>query len=92
MIVILCRNYKTACRAYEIFVEFLEDNEPWAIRQRFEHENCIETDDDLRYIFVDGRVEKVFENMRPDVVDVQRFFEGINEFYYCDHIIDYYDL
>lgn len=92
MIVILCKSYKEACRAYEFFIEFLLDNEPWAIRKQFEHENCVETDDDLRYIFVDRRVEKVFEKMRPDIVEVQQFFEGINEFYYCDHIIDYYDL
>lgn len=92
LVVICCRTYKTACEAFKLFLEFLNDNEPWSISKIFEHENCVETDDDLRYIFIDYRFEKVFENMKPDIIDVQEFFEEINELYFHDQIIDYYDL
>lgn len=92
LVLILCKSYKTACKAFKMFVEFMEDNEPMEIRKRFEHENCIETYDDLRYIFIDSRFAPVFQNMKPDIVTIQEFFEGINMYYYCDHILDCSDL
>lgn len=92
LIIILCRSYKKACKAFQLFLEFLEDNEPWSIKNVLKNVNMVETDDDLRYIFIDYRFVNVFKNMTPDFIDAQDFFEGINDLYYCDDIIDYYDL
>ena len=92
MIVILCKSWKAACEAYRLFLDFLEDNEPWSIRGVDKHGNCVETDDDLRYVFVDYRMEHVFDDLRPDVIDLLDFFEGINELYFYDKVINYYDL
>lgn len=92
MIVILCKSFKSACQAFQLFLEFLVDNEPWSIRNRFESVNCIETNDDLRYIFIDSRCAGVFEPITVDILTVQEFFEGINDFYYYDEVMEYYDL
>lgn len=92
MIVILCPSYRMACDAFDIFVQFLEGYEPQAIQKKFESGNCIETDDDLRYMFVDARLEHVFDGLRPDVMTVGEFFEGINDYYFCEPISEYYGL
>lgn len=92
MILILCKSYKNACKAFRLFIEFLEDNEPWSIRKLFLHENCVETDDDLRYMFIDYRFENILDKIKPDIIDVQDFFEEINELYYQEEVIDYYGL
>lgn len=89
MIVILCDSFQDAHDAYDTFVGFLEDNEPWSIRQTFDHSLCVEMEDDLRYIFIDHRMKKAYKNLQPDYINVERFFEGINEFYYHDWVIDY---
>lgn len=89
MIVILCKSYESSCAAFDQFMEFLEDNEPWAIKRVFKHTNCVETDDDLRYIFMDNRFVGVFNHMLVDIVDVKKFFRGINDFYYYDEVIEY---
>lgn len=85
MIIILCDSWKDACDAYDCFLVFLEINEPFAIRKEFHYCNCVETFDDLRYIFIDYRVAKIFRDMKPDVIDVHDFFEGI-EYYYDDYV------
>lgn len=92
MIVILCSSFKAACRAFDIFLQLLDDNEPWSIQKVFYGEKCIELEDDLRYIFIDHRFVHAFDKMHPDIVDVQAFFAELNELYYPDEEIDYYDL
>lgn len=83
MIVILCNSFEDAQDAYEDFIAFLELYEPLAIKKRFDPAYCVETDDDLRYIFVDYRFEKLFLNFdTPDYVDAEEFFEGIDEYYF----------
>lgn len=82
MIVVLCKSFKIARKAFETFVDFLKDNEPWSIVKIYDCSNCVETDDDLRYVFVDSRYENVFDRSKPDVIWVSEFFEGIDEFYH----------
>lgn len=93
MIVILCKSYKTACEAFNLFLQFLDDNEPCTVRKIFESGNALETYDDLRYIFVDYRMWECFKKQSGvEFIDVGEFFEGINEFYYYADEIDYSDL
>ena len=82
MIVVLCKSFKSARKAFETFVEFLKDNEPWSIIKIYDCSNSVETDDDLRYVFIDSRYQHVFDQSRPDILWVSEFFEGVNEFYY----------
>lgn len=75
MIVVLCSSFEEAQFAYDIFVEFLEENYPWNIKQLYDAAYCVETDDDLKYVFVDYRFEHLFN--KSDVMDMGEFFEGI---------------
>lgn len=82
MIVILCETFQAAIDAFEEYLSFLYDNDPWCIKKIFEHCNCVETDEDLRYIFIDQRFKSIFEGMRPDIIFESDFFDGIHEYYY----------
>ena len=81
MIVILCKTYKDAHDAFDIFMSFLEDTNPWSIETVWEPCLCVETEDNLRYLFTDYRMKKEFENLKPDILDVDEFFEGVNRVY-----------
>lgn len=82
MIVILCPCCQDALDSFDVFMDFLETFEPFSIQQVFEDSSCVETDDDLRYLFVDYRLEHLFQKSETDFVDMDEFFEGINEFYF----------
>lgn len=75
MIVVLCSSFEEAQFAYGVFVEFLDENYPWNVKYCHDAAYCVETDDDLKYVFVDYRFEHLFD--KSDVVDVDEFFEGI---------------
>lgn len=81
MIVVLCSSFEEAQFAYGIFIEFLGWNHPWNIKHCHDAAYCVETDDDLKYVFVDYRFEHLFNE--SDVVDVDEFFEGIAEWTRC---------
>lgn len=89
MIVVSCESYKEACKAYRVFVDILESNEPWSIKEKNDLLNSIETDDDLHYIFVDYRVANVFDALKPDIVDLSEFFE-IEGLTSCEEVMEYY--
>lgn len=92
MILILCNSYREACKAFRIFLDILDDNEPWSIQNLFEEENCIEIDDDLRYMFIDRRVVHVFDRMKPDIEELSTFLEGLARYHYSDEsLMEYYD-
>lgn len=78
MIVILCNSFEEAIHCFYIFLEFLEETSVWnsQIKRVFDAAYCIETDDDLKYVFVDYRFEKLFD--KADCIDVDEFFEGID--------------
>lgn len=78
MIVVLCSSYEEAVHCFYIFLEFLEENFPWNIKRVFNVANCIETDDDLKYVFVDYRFEKLFD--KADCINVDEFYEGIDDY------------
>lgn len=80
MIVVLCNSFEEVKDAFDIFLDFLE----WdccEIQKIYHACYCVETDDDLRYIFIDHRMKNLFKNMAPDFLDVEEFFEGIPGFY-----------
>lgn len=82
MIVVLCDSFEEAVSAFKIFLDFLLNNEPWHRLKIFDYANMVETDDNLRYIFVSYEYSETFKNMKPDLVDLYDFLNGIDEFYY----------
>lgn len=81
MIVVLCNSFWDVKDAYDCFVTFLEENEPWSIVETYDAAYCVETDDDLRFIFVDYRMQNLFKDMTPDYIDMVEFFEGLEDYY-----------
>lgn len=83
MIVVLCDSFKDAQDAYDIYVSVLEECEPYSIKQTYNAAYCVETDDDLRYIFIDRRLKMLFRKFdRPDEIDVTDFFDNVDRQYY----------
>lgn len=82
MIVVLCNSFEEVKSAFNDFMGFLEHFEPNAISRTFESSYGVETDDDLKYIFVDYRFKNLFLKDKPDYVEMDEFFEGIDEFYF----------
>lgn len=84
MIVILCNSFQDVQDSFDIFMNFLESYEPFSIQKVFEYSYCVETDDDLRYIFVDYRFKNLASTFDDviDYVDSDKFFEGIDEYYF----------
>lgn len=76
MVVILCDSFYDAREAFLTFWDYVEIGLGENIVNVWEYENCLETDDNLRYIFIDYRWLSVFLGMKPDVLDVEEFFEG----------------
>lgn len=79
MIVVLCDSFSSAQKAFDFFMCILECDYPGVIRRKYESELCVETDDDLRYIFVDWRMSEIFREMTPDIMDEEDFFEGLED-------------
>lgn len=68
---------------FDRFMEFLETYEPLSISRVFEYSYCVETDDDLRYVFIDYRFRFLFQSFdSPDEVELEEFFEGIYDYYF----------
>lgn len=64
-------------------MDFLETYEPLSITKVFEYSYCVETYDDLRYIFVDYRFKPLFDSFdKPDEIEVEEFFDGIDDYYF----------
>lgn len=82
MIVILCDSFEDARNCFAAFMDFLETFEALSISKVFEYSYCVETDDDLRYIFVDYRFKPLFREISLDYIDSDEFFEGIDIYYF----------
>lgn len=80
MIVILCNSFEDAKNGFDMFIDFLETYEPLHISRIFESSYCVETDDDLKYVFVDHRLKSLF--LDCDCVELGEFFEGIDDYYF----------
>lgn len=82
LIVVLCNSFDDAEESFAKFMDFLETYEHLSIFKVFEYSYCVETDDNIKYIFVDYRFENLFiafENV--DILYSDEFFDGIDEYY-----------
>lgn len=77
MIVVLCDSYEDAEEAFYIFLDILDLMFRSCVRGRFEKCLCVETDDNLRYIFCDYRMRGIFESFTKDLLEKEEFFEGL---------------
>lgn len=84
MVVILCESFEAAFNSFTIFLSYLYNDCPEEVRKVYEHCYCVEMWDDLRYIFVDYRMEHAFDDMKPDIVDDFVFFDGMYEWFMMD--------
>lgn len=83
MIVILCDNYKDAITAFNVFLDCIKYNTLSSVIKCWPEACCLETDDDLRYIFIDYRFKNLFNRHTPDFIDVEDFFMDLdNSIYY----------
>lgn len=87
MVLVLCDSFEDAQNGFGCFLDFLETYEPFSISKVFEFSYCVETDDDFRYIFIDRRMRKLFYSFdRPDEVELDDFFDGIDKYYFGDEV------
>lgn len=76
MIVILCEDFYEAMNAFKIFVRCIEDL--GIVKKIYKGTECVETDDDLKYIFIDYRMRKNFVEFTEDFIDESDFFEDFD--------------
>lgn len=83
MILILCNSFKEVQDSFSRFMDFLEKCEPDHISRVFEYSYGVETDDGLNYLFIDRRIWHWFVNSKPDRIECDKFFEGLEDCYEC---------
>ena len=81
MIVIFCNSFTEAQDAYDLFIDFLEENNPLCILETDPYMLTIHTDDDLLYVFIDYKLLDLFERLTPDILDVDTFFYDWETYY-----------
>lgn len=81
MIVVLCSSFYRAMEAFQEFLDFVEWFDSYLIRKVYAAEYCVETVEDLRYIFVDYRMEDLFIEMNADILDEEEFFQDMDKYY-----------
>ena len=87
MIVVLCNSFEEAKDSFAKFMDFLEFYEPQSITRVFESSYCVDTDDDLRYVFVDYRFGPLFENLGDsDEIWEDEFFCGLYDYYFVKYV------
>lgn len=76
MIVIVCDNFRQATICFEAFRDHIIDTEPWIIENSYDYALSLETDDNLRYIFIDYRYIPLYEKNEDimEFIDVYDFF------------------
>lgn len=74
MIVVLCETFEEAQLSYHVYLDYLSEVMPWVIKRIFGKCFCVETDDNLRYIFIHKGFSSVFEKLNPDFIDRDDFF------------------
>lgn len=79
MIVVLCETFEDAKEAFGIFLNYL-NWECYPIKQNFEACYCVETDEDLRYIFIDYRMKNIFKDITTDFLDVEEFLDDFRSY------------
>lgn len=86
MIVILCESDEKAHDKFDLFMQVLIDNECDSITRIWPECCAVETDSDLKYIFVDHRMEPLFEKMGADIIDEDDFLFGLDEMYTLERV------
>lgn len=85
MVVVLCNSMFDAEDAYDCYIAFLEEYDPWMIAKEYPACNCVLTTEDIYYIFVDYRLQDFpdlrFDPTKNDVVDEGTFFHNLSEQY-----------
>ena len=81
MILILCNSFQEAREDYALFKDYLYFSAKEDIREVYNAGLCIETDDDLRYMFVDRRYYDQLRKLRADTIDELKFMAEIYEFF-----------
>lgn len=83
MIVVLCDSYYQAGEAYRAFLFYLyqDSNRKEEVSKTYPHCYCVETDVDFRYIFIDRRMKNSFSEKDCDFIDVEEFFEAVEDYY-----------
>lgn len=81
MIIILCDHYKQAEMLFQLFLEFLDQNEPQFIKRVFSCTPAIEMEDGLKYLFIDWHYKAWFECFCNDFIDADEFFYGVDKYY-----------
>lgn len=84
MVVVLCDSFQDAEDAYDCYVSFLENYNPWMIAETRDACNCIMTTENIYYIFVDYRAQSYFDPYKNDIVDEGTFFDNLHEQYQLD--------
>lgn len=83
MIAILCDSFEETQDAFDVFVSFLEKNDSCSIKSIDDASYCVETDDDLKYVFADYRFESLFRTFEcVDIINENDFFQNIEECYF----------
>lgn len=81
MILILFDDYQDAKDGFDVFVNYLEEMEPWSILLVEEFANLVKTDSDLTYIFIDRVYAPIYNYFKPDLIEEYEFFEELEENY-----------
>lgn len=79
MIVILCDSFQDAEDSYWLFLEYIEQTIPsWWVIRAIDEALIIDTDDDIRYMFVSWRYRgSLFKNQNVEFIEKEVFFEDL---------------
>lgn len=81
MIVILCDSFSDAIDSYYLFLGYLEENEMrWCPCRCFDDALMIDTDEDLRYLFIDYKYKNLIfkkNNKEIEFIEKEVFFEDL---------------
>lgn len=72
MVVVLCDSFEDAVDAFHDYLDYIREETADVIVEIWEDCNCVETDDDMRYIFIDKRFKGVFDK-NNDVIFYNEF-------------------
>lgn len=78
MIAIICESFSMAKNDFWFFMTLLYQSEPWRVQRVWPNEYCVETDDDLRFIFIEKSMIPVFESLNADFIYSYDFFDDGN--------------
>lgn len=80
LVLVICPSYEDAVDAYLSFEEYLDHICTQQIVRSDRFSNTIDTDDNYRYCFIPYQFEDLFDDDRPDKVQMGDFFKGISEY------------